>query len=75
MTDLFLSKRQQLLDWMKAKHTFSTHEVIAWGCQNYSNRSDRTKRDFLKQGLIRKLSDSEKGFRGFKCKDAVYDTL
>lgn len=67
-----LTKKAELLDWMFKKRYFSTHEVVAWGLQNKYIRADRTKRDFLEQGLIRKIDDKEKKIRGFKCKDGVY---
>jgi hypothetical protein len=73
--DLFLSKKDQLAKWMKGIHYFATHEVIAWGTKNFYNRAAQTKGDMRISGLIRKLDDDEKIFRGFKCKDEVYEWI
>ena len=58
---------------MLAKKTFATHEVVAWGTENFYIRSDRSKRDFLSTGLITKLSNWQKEVRGWTCKDSVYE--
>ena len=71
--DLFKTKKELLLEWMKKQHYFSSHEVIRNGLDNFYIRSDRTKRDFLEQGIIRKLPEKEKHFRGFRGKDAWYE--
>jgi hypothetical protein len=67
-------KHMQLLKWMRQKKIFSTHEVMQCGLDMFYARADRTKRDFMKQGLIRKLSDWEKEMRNLKSKDAYYIT-
>jgi len=72
MEDLFLNKEQLLAEWMRLKQYFASHDVIEYGLKIFYIRSDRTKRDFLKQGLIRKLTDFEKQSRGYNCKDSVY---
>lgn len=72
-TDLFQNKSEQLANWMKQEKIFSTHAVILKGMQMYYCRSDRTKRDFLKKGLIRKLTEWEKRQRGWNNKDGVYE--
>lgn len=69
------SKKELLWDWMVLKRTFTTHEVIRWGSEHFYDRADRTKRDLLERGLIRKLTEEEKERRGFKCKDAVYTSV
>jgi hypothetical protein len=71
--DLFLTKKEMLENWMRQKGFFATHEVIEWGTRNYYNRSAQTKGDMRISGIIRKLDDGEKAFRGFKCKDEVYE--
>ena len=75
MTDLYLTKEEQLLNWMKARKYFASHEVVAFGLSIFYIRSDRTKRDFLKQHIIKKLTEGEKMFIGYKCKDAVYEYI
>lgn len=66
------TKQDELLAWMRNKKTFASHEVIAWGLDNFYNRADRTKRDFVEEGLLIKLSPFEKKWKGYTCKDAVY---
>ena len=75
MNDLFKTKQEQLLDYMRQKHYFATHDIIKWASQNFYNRADRTKRNFLEQGIIRKLPEQEKIFRGFNSKDAWYEVV
>lgn len=67
-----MSKERELYLWMRSKGIFASHDVIRWGVEHFYLRADRTKRDFLKDGVIRKLTDQEKAFNGFTCKDAVY---
>ena len=72
-TDLFLNKEKQLERWMELKRVFASHEVIEKGLQLFYIRADRTKRELLKKGLIRKLSNQEKITRKYDCRDAVYE--
>ena len=67
-----LTKKAELQKWMKDIGIFATHEVIRWGTEHCLNRSDRDKRDFQREGLIRKLTDEEKEQRGYEGKDALY---
>ena len=71
-TDMFLTKEEQLINWMRQKKYFASHEVIQFGLSIFYIRSDRTKRNFLEKGLIKKLTEGEKAFIGYKCKDACY---
>jgi len=66
------AKSTKLLRWMLMKDTFASHEVIQKGLEMYYIRADRSKRDFLEKGFIRKMSEWEKETKGWKCKDAVY---
>ena len=75
LTDLFLSKTDELKEYMRQKHFFASHDIFMWGAIHYCNRADRYKRDFVKQGIIRRLSDEEKIFRGFLCRDSVYEWI
>lgn len=68
MTDLFtsyLSKRDQLKIWLKEKGFAKTSEVVRFGLENYHIRAERDCRDFANEGLIRRLTDQEKAFRGY----------
>jgi hypothetical protein len=74
-TDLFITKEDQLAEWMRQKGFFSTHDCLEFARQNYYNRAPNTKSDFLKRGLIRKLSDDERVLRGFMSKDCWYEWM
>jgi len=71
--DLFLSKEKQLLRWCKQKKVFSKAEVIAYGTKNYYLRADRTIRDFVQQGIVRKLDKNECIQRNLKGNMAWYE--
>ena len=71
--DLFLSKEEQLLRWCKQKRIFSKADVIAYGMKSYYLRADRTVRDFVQQGRVRKLDREECVFRNLKGNMAWYE--
>lgn len=73
--DLFLSKEKQLLRWCKQKRIFSKAEVIAFGTKNYYLRADRTIRDFVRRGTVRKISKEECIRRNLKGKMAWYEFI
>ena len=73
--DLFLSKEKQLLKWCKQKRIFSKAEVIAFGTKNYYLRADRTIRDFVRQGIVRKISKDECIQHNLKGKMAWYEFI
>ncbi len=74
-SDLFLSKEKQLLRWCKQKRIFSKAEVIAFGTKNYYLRADRTIRDFVRQGIVRKIGKDECIQRNLKGKMAWYEFI
>lgn len=78
MTDLFtshLSKRDRLKMWLKDKGYIPTSAIVAWGVDNYyPDRAARTAREFHEEGLLRRLTEQEKAFRGFgNSKEGVYE--
>ena len=61
--DLFqklLTKKEQLLRWIKAQHYAPTHAVMEWGLQNKHIRADRDCRDLCQAGNIRRMTEDEK---------------
>lgn len=74
-SDLFLSKEKQLLRWCRQKRVFSKAEVIAFGTKNYYLRADRTIRDFVRQGIVRKIGKDECIQRNLKGKMAWYEFI
>jgi len=73
--DLFLSKEKQLLKWCRQKRIFSKAEVIVFGTKNYYLRADRTIRDFVRQGIMRKIGKDECIQRNLKGKMAWYEFI
>ena len=73
--DLFLSKEKQLLKWCKQKRIFSKAEVITYGTKNYYLRADRTIRDFVLQGIVRKIGKNECIQRNLKGNMAWYEFI
>lgn len=67
------SKQEQLRLWMKAQNVFRSHEIIAWGLENYYNRALRTKGQFHHDGLIRALTKEEKVLRGINSVEGCYE--
>ena len=72
-TDLFLSKEKQLLKWCRQKGIFSKAEAISFGTRNYYLRADRTIRDFVRRGIVRRISKEECIRRNLKGKMAWYE--
>lgn len=76
MTDLFIetkSKKDQLLDYIKARHFCRTSEIIAWGVRNYCNRADRNARQLATEGRIKRISDEEKALRFQATKEDIWE--
>lgn len=73
--DLFLSKEKQLLRWCKQKKLFSKADVVAYGTKNYYLRADRTIRDFVRKGIVRKLYKDECKRRNLKGNMAWYEFI
>lgn len=74
-TDNFLSKEKQLLRWCKQNKIFSKAEAISFGTNNYYLRAERTIRDFVLQGIVRKIGKDECIRRNLKGKMAWYEVV
>ncbi len=73
--DLFRSKKIQVYDYIKRKRIFSKADIIDWGLKNYYLRADRTIRDFVQQGIVKKFSPQECIFLGLKGRMAWYEVI
>ena len=73
--DKFLSKEEQLLRWCRQRGIFSKAEAIAYGTQNYYLRAERTIRDFVLQGIMRKVDKDECIRRNLKGNMAWYEVV
>lgn len=61
-----MTKENELLNWCKEKRLFSYVDVLNWKPGNYYLRADRTIRDFVKEGLLRRIPDAEAVLRGLR---------
>lgn len=61
-----MTKTHSLLMWCKMKGIFSYVDVQHWKEQNFYLRADRTIRDFVSKGLIRRIPDEESVLRGLR---------
>jgi len=67
------NKRKELLVWCKQKRVFSKADIIAYESRNYYLRADRTIRDFVRRGIVRKLDKNECIQRNLKGNMAWYE--
>jgi len=65
-TDLFTSKKDQLLDYIKYKIYAKSSDVARWGVSQYCNDANRLARKLAQEGRIERLSDQDK-HRIFGC--------
>jgi len=70
-----INKRKDLLNWCGQKRIFSKADVIAYESGNYYLRADRTIRDFVREGILRKLDKDECVKRNLKGNMAWYEFI
>ena len=56
-SDLFVSKKEQLYNWMKQKKYIKTSDVALWGTQNHCNRAMRNARILAEEGKIKRMDE------------------
>lgn len=61
-----MTKESELLAWCREKKLFSYVDVLNWKPSHYYLRADRQIRDFVKEGLLRRIPDSETVLRGLR---------
>lgn len=59
-----ITKEKELLLWCKKTKLFSSVDVKRWGLNHAYTRSDRTVRDFVRRGIVKRISDHESVLRG-----------
>ena len=74
-TDLILTKREQILEFIKLRHYVRTSDLIKFGLSIYTNRGDRYGRDLAEEGRIRRLTDDEKIMRFGNIKEDVWQFI
>ena len=67
------NKSKELLGWCKQKKVFSKADIIAYESRNYYLRADRTIRDFVRRGIVKKLDKDECIRRNLKGNMAWYE--
>ena len=60
VTDMFKSKKEQIVDFIKQRHYARTSDVIKFGLSIYTNRGDRYARDLAEEGRIKRLDEWNK---------------
>lgn len=62
MTDLFVkkTKKEMLMDEIRARKIMRTSEVIRWGMDHFSNRADRDMRQLAENGIVRRMDERMK---------------
>jgi len=70
-----INKRKDLLNWCGQKRIFSKADVIAYESRSYYLRADRTIRDFVREGILRKLDKDECVKRNLKGNMAWYEFI
>ena len=59
-TDLILSKKEQILNFIRVRHYCRTSDVIKFGLSIYTTRGDRYARDLAREGRIRRMDEWNK---------------
>jgi len=75
MNDLYQNKSQQLLSWCRQRRVFSKADIMHYGLEIYFLRADRQVRDFVRQGIVKRLNDREREQRNLTGKMAWYQIL
>lgn len=67
--------KTRLLEWLRDRRCAKTSEIILWGTQNYSNRSDRNARLLATEGYIRRMTEDETNFHYGKIREEAWIVL
>lgn len=64
-----MTKEQELLDWARSKKIFNYVDVQNWNKEpHYYLRAERTVRDFVREGLLRRIPNEEAILKGLRKK-------
>ena len=75
LIDLFLSKKDQIYNFIKQRGRVKTHELIAFGLSIFTNRGDRYGRDLAEEGLIWRMREDLKKILYKDCKEDVWSVF
>ncbi len=73
--DLFAPKKTKeelLAEFCQSKGFFSSHDINFFGTTHFYDSATRRIREWVNEGKVKRLSEDDKVFRGFKTKCAVY---
>lgn len=59
------TKEDELLHWMKHVGIFNSVHVRKWGLDNFYIRADRTCRELVEQGKLRRIPYEESILKGY----------
>lgn len=60
------NKEEELLDWCLEKRLFNYIDIKNYSMNNFYLRAERTIRDFVTEGKIKRISDDEAVLRGLR---------
>lgn len=72
---MFSTKQDLLWDFCQQKRLFSKADIMKWGLDNFYLRSDRTIRDFVREGRLRRLTQAECQFRNLPTSMGIYEVI
>ena len=75
MTDLFLSSKDRLWNFIKKKGYARSSDILRWGVENHSNRALRNARQLAREGRICKMSEARKIRLFGNCREAVWEII
>lgn len=55
-----MSKKDQLLIWLRTKQYVKTSDIMKWGIDNYCNCPDRIARKLAEDGALRRMAKETK---------------
>lgn len=61
-----MTKEEQLLEWCRMKKVFNYVDVNNYKSTHFYLRADRTIRNFVEEGKLRRISDTEAILRGLR---------
>ncbi len=68
MQTVEMTKEEALFQWCKTVRLFNSVHAKMWGLDNFYSRADRTIRDFVTEGKLRRLDNEEIILKGLRKK-------
>ena len=71
--DLFLSKKDQIAEFIRQKTWARTSDVMKFGLSIYTTRGDRYARELAEEGRIKRMSDDMKDLRFGPTREDIWE--